>query len=112
MPIERVPRKEPLTKAEFHSRLWEWLDTTDEEIVGSANVDARKGWVHVTDGGRVYELHPDTRRSAISWYLDRVAIHGDGIQWIVVPTQKGKLRAVVHGPKEERLKSLYLYLVN
>jgi hypothetical protein len=107
--MTRVPRERPLTKGVFHQRLKEWLQNTDEETIGSEGVDGRTSWIHVRDGLQLFVLHADTSREAVEWYLRVVEEEGDSLQWEIAASQRGKMTAVVFGPRRLRRTSLYLY---
>jgi hypothetical protein len=111
MPLEQVPRDRALSKTEFHRRLRNWIESTDDATVGAEGVHPRTNWVHVYDGSDIFDLHADTRREFVEKYLQIVAIHGDDLQWELTESQRGKMSAVVYGPNKIREKSFYLYSV-
>jgi hypothetical protein len=110
MPIERVRRDQALSKDQFHWRLRDWLDRTNDAVVGPEDVDGRTSWIHVRDGSTMFVLHADTPREAIAFYLHLVELHGDAITWEIAPSQRGKMTAVVYGPEKVRHKPFYLYV--
>lgn len=111
MPLQRVRRKEALTKAAFHARLRVWLSGTGDEQVGDPDVQGRTAWVYVRDGDRLFRLHADAKREAVRAYLALVDALGDGLAWLVVPNARGARNAVAHGPELERLRGFYFYLL-
>jgi hypothetical protein len=110
MPMEHVPKDQPLTKAEFHRRLRDWIENSGEDQIGSTEVYQQTAWISVRDGDKTFGLHPDTKKDAVKRYLDLVNRHGDDIAWQLTNTRKGNLRAVLYGPLEVRDESFYLYL--
>jgi hypothetical protein len=110
MPMPRTDRGHALPRVVFHAQLREWLATTSEAIVGSEHVDGRTVWVHVRDGHQSFGLHADTRRAAVERYLQLVSLHGDDLEWTVVPSQRGNMTAVAYGPERLRHKAFYLYV--
>jgi hypothetical protein len=111
--MDKVSRREPLTKSEFHHRLREWLDKTDENTVGPLGIDyPRTGWVHIRDGSNVLVLNADTPRDAVREYLQMVTRVGDDLLWNRAESQRGKMTAVEYGPDGLRCKSFNLYYVS
>jgi hypothetical protein len=104
-----VKRNEPLTKAEFHKRLREWMVNDDKQI-GDISAHDRKAWIHVQSDSQLFQLHADTKRDAVKQYLDLVDSLGDDLQWEVVPSQMKKMSAVAFGPDKIRITSFYLYI--
>jgi hypothetical protein len=109
MPMTRVSRDRALTKHEFHRRLRDWSSTTDDFIIGPEDTDGRAPWIYVRDGSEIYQLHADTKRPAVTRYLQEVDSHGDDLDWETTASEKGKMTAVVYGPTKTRIKSFYLY---
>jgi hypothetical protein len=110
MPMDRVRRRQALTKAEFHQRLRFWLENTADVVVGPEGVDGRTGWVYVRDGSNMFVLHADTKRDAVDRYLQRVRLHDEDLQWTVASSQRGKMTAVEYGSERLRVTSFYLYV--
>lgn len=111
MPLEQVFRDHPLSKHEFHQRLRQWFDNSDDLIVGPENIPGVTCWVYVRDGSDIFGLHADTKRDAVGRYLQLVEQYGDTLQWEITESQRDKRTAVVHGPKKVRDTSFYLYYV-
>ena len=110
--MERVGRSEPLDKSEFHKRLRDWLDRTDNNVIGPDDIKyPRTGWVHVRDGHRILVLNDDTPREAVDRYLRLVMRLGNDLQWNPAKSQRGKMTAVEYGPDKLRCKSFNLYYV-
>lgn len=107
--MPRTDRGHAVSKSAFHEQLRDWIESTRDAIVGSEEVDGRTAWVHVRDGLRMFVLHADTRRASVERYLELVALHGDDLEWTVVPSQRGKMTAVGYGPDKVRHKPFYLY---
>jgi hypothetical protein len=112
MPMERIRRSQALSKFEFHKRLRDWLDDTDDAFIGPESIDGRTGWIHVHDGSNVFVLHADTGRDAVRQYLQTVAVHRNDLGWEITQSQRGNMTAVVYGPKKIRYKSFYFYVAN
>ena len=110
MPITRVLRSEALSRKEFHQVLQEWIDNSDEDIIGDPDEPGVKAWIHTKESGRLFRLHADTPRYAVESYLELIARQGEDVEWVVVPNARGKWNAVAFGSSPERVKSLYLYL--
>lgn len=110
MPIPRVPPSEAIGREEFHHVLKDWIENSDEDIIGDPAEPGVKAWIHTKEPGRLFRLHADTPRHAVENYLELVARQREDVEWVVVPNNRGKLNAVAFGPKLERVKSLYLYL--
>lgn len=110
MPIEQVHRSEAVSKAQFHDCLREWLVHTNEIFVGPEGL-SYKGtpWIYVNEGPQLFVLHADTQREAVGQYLELVSQYGDGIEWVLAESKRGKMTAVVYGPEGLRLTSFYLY---
>jgi hypothetical protein len=110
MAMERVRGGQALSKFEFHDCLRDWLENTDDAIIGPEDVDGRTGWIHVHDGSGTFVLHADTGRHAVSWYLQTVELYGKDLQWEITESHCGNPTAVAYGPKKLRYKSFYLYV--
>jgi hypothetical protein len=108
--MERVRRDQALNKHEFHERLRNWFNTTDDFVIGPGEVIGPTPWVYVRQGSGIYQLHADTPREAVGHYLQEVGSHGDDLQWEIVESQRGKMTALVYGPQKIRLTSFYLYV--
>jgi hypothetical protein len=109
MPMDPVPRGEPISKHEFHRRLRAWF-ATGEKTIGPSGIDERTAWVYIKDGDWVYQLHVDAHREAVEAYLELVNRYGDDLEWRLVPSRSGKTTAVGFGPSAERPEPvLYLY---
>ena len=112
MPMERVFKRDAISKAELHQRLREWI-ATDEAIIGPPGQDERTAWVYVKDGDAVFKLHADTKKVAVEEYLRLVGELGENLVWNVVPNKLGNLNAVAYGESSVQLtNTLYLYLVD
>jgi hypothetical protein len=108
--MDTVRGSEALTKAEFHRRLQVWLVETDDATIGEGE-HGRNGWVHVRDGNHLFKLNSDCTRAAVKHYLDLVSLYGNDLEWKPTSSQLGNLTAVLLGPKSERYKPFYLYVV-
>ena len=115
MPMEQVSKDRPLTKAQFHQRLREWVNSTStdgNQIVGPEGVDGRMRWIYVHDGRHLFVLHADTPRHAVDQYLSLAAEYGDELLWTVARSRRGKMTAVAYGPDDppQRIVPFYLYM--
>jgi hypothetical protein len=110
MAMEQVRRDQAISKEQFHSRLRDWLDNTDDNVIGPEGVDGRTAWIHVHDGSTVFVLHADTKREAVTFYLRLVEQHGGALAWKIAPSQRGKMTTVVYGPEKVRHRPFYLYV--
>lgn len=108
MAMERVTKKQPITKTEFHRRLRTWFEQTNDVKVGGY-VDGRTPWVYVRDGADLFVLHADTSRAAVEQYLRLVSELGSDLEWQVAPSDKGNMTAVSYGPAKIRYKPFYFY---
>lgn len=109
MHLARVPRKQALSKSEFHERLRDWRG--NDATVGPDGIQGRTAWICVHDDSRKFVLNADTKRTAVECYLDIVTRHGDDLRWKIVLSQRGKKTAVAYGPEECRAKGFFLYAV-
>jgi len=109
--MEKVCRKQALSKSEFHQRLHDWLNNTDDATIGPEGLDGRTAWVHVREDSSMFALHADTPRNAVDCYLQMVTQYGTDMQWEIAESQRGKMTVVVCGPGQVRIKSFYLYAV-
>ena len=110
MPMNKVPRSEPISKAVFHQRLREWVEAGNEKCIGDPDVPGVTPWLMVTEGDHRFRLHADTAREGVVDYLRLVTQFGDTLAWTVVPNQRGHENAVAFGPDAERPRHFYLYL--
>ena len=112
MPMERVNLSDAISKPEFHSRLRTWLHGTDDTIGGVArSVFGRTAWVHVLDGASTYKLNADTSRKGVDDYLRLVKQYRGNLDWVPAESNRGQKSRVEFGPKPERIRGFYLYLV-
>ncbi|MCA9499298.1 MAG: hypothetical protein R3B95_14430 [Nitrospirales bacterium] len=109
MPTEQIGPDQAVTKEQFHSILRKWLTETDDTLVGPTTVRGRTPWIHVRDGSRLFFLNADTGRVAVMGYLELVDLHGEDLDWEIVPSQSGRLTAVAYGPERVRHTPFYLY---
>lgn len=112
MPMQRVSRSSPLTKPELHRRLREWLDGTNERIIGDPDVHERIAWVWVVDGPILAKFHADTTREAVREYLDLAAVDAGRLRWSVCLSSRGRPSKIALGPEARIVGGLYLYLAD
>jgi len=112
MPMTQVRRNEAISKDVFHKRLQDWLHSSHDNRVGSESVQGNTPWVFVRDGSQYFHLNADTTRQAVERYLQFVAVHGDDLEWEIVPSQRGNMTALVYGPERIRYKPFYFYAVS
>jgi hypothetical protein len=109
MPMQRVARRDWITKAEFHSRLRRWFRETDESVIGDPHAHALTAWVWIRDGHRLARLNADTTRAAVAQYLDLLRAAPGELEWSVVPSTRGHLTKIAFGPEHTVLSSFHLY---
>jgi len=110
--MEKVGRREALSKSEFHQRLRDWLDNNDNLVIGPEGIKyPRTGWVHVRDDSNILALNADTPRDAVDRYLKIVTRYGNDLEWHRAESQRGQMTAVEYGPEKVRCKSFNLYYV-
>jgi len=110
MPLVPTSQSQPLSKSEFHTRLREWIETTNESRVGDPDDDNRKPCAYISDGGKVFRLHSDTKRKGVEEYLTIVDARGDDLPWYIVESRTGKKVAVAFDSDSSPLHHFYLYL--
>jgi hypothetical protein len=108
--MTQVPASQPTSRDDFNARLHDCLLEANEGRIGDPAVPKYTPWVFVRHGGHTYRLNADTKRDAVREYLALVAAHGDGLEWVVVPNQNGRLNAVGFGSDRRRIRGLNLYL--
>lgn len=112
MSMEKITKKNAVSKSELHCRLREWLNTEEPQI-GPEGIHEQTAWLHVRDGHQIFKFDPDTKRAAVEEYLGLVELYGDNIAWVIVPNQRGKMNAVAFGPEVRSLNNrMYLYLIS
>jgi len=99
MPMERVDRDQALSNSEFHRRLREWLENTNEAMIGPEDVPGATSWIHVREGSAVFALNANTKRYAIEGYLQKVSVHGDDLVWTVGKTLRDSLLSSIQARK-------------
>ena len=98
MPIPRAGRRSPLSRLDFDSALREWIDTAViGEMIGDSPDFGGKAWLHIIDAGCRYYWNADSTREGVREYLDLLAFD-PGLDWQVVPNQKGRMVKVAFGP--------------
>jgi hypothetical protein len=111
MPMDKVPRSNPISKRDFHSRLRTWLSTGDDRISGKDKAVCGWPWIHVQDSGSIYNLQGDSKRDGVQAYLGRVADQGDDIPWFPVPNQQnGSPNAIAFDPDRGQIPGFYLFV--
>lgn len=110
LPMEKVPRSKAIGKKDFHQRLRDWYDNTDDEVIGSGGRYKGKPWVYVREGSRIFNLNADTGRDAVLEYMKLLDHYGDSISWSPTASERGKMTAVAFGPERVRETSFYLYV--
>lgn len=112
MPMQRVSRNSPLMKPELHRRLREWIDNTDERIIGDPDVDQRIAWIWVADGPLLVKIHADTTREAVREYLSLASRDAGHLRWTVCLSSRGRASKIAVGPEGRVINGLYLYLAD
>ena len=110
MPTIKISRDKAISKRELHQILRDWLDRTEERIIGDESLQGRTPWIYVRESSQLFRLHSDTNRLGVKSYLGQVESNGDGILWTIVMNQRGKKNAVAFGQDLVRIKGFYLYL--
>lgn len=111
VPMQKVPKRSPISKQELHVRLRAWLGQEENRIDGQAAGYGNSAWMYVRDGTKLFRLHRDTKRNGVEDYLDLVAQHGDTLGWSITwnrNKEKPKGNAVEYGPDQEQVKRFYL----
>jgi hypothetical protein len=110
--MEKVGRRNALSKTEFHQRIRDWLQNTDDTVIGPEDSKyARTGWV-VRDRSDILVLNADTPRAAVNRYMGLVSQYGNDLRWDRAESERGNMTAVAYGPEKLRCKSFYLYYVS
>lgn len=111
MPMPRVRRHEPISRAEFHELLQEWLDGGDEPTIGDPGSDeGRTAWIWIQDDGLTLRLHGETTREGVAAYLRLLAQHGPGLRWTMAPSRRNNPNRIAFGPGAETIPGFGLYL--
>jgi len=108
MPLERVRRATPLSRAEFEERLRAWYQSTDETRIGDGGSYGGAPWVWVRHGTGLYHLNADTKREGVGAYLNLLAKE-PSLRWIVGEGRAGKLTKVLFGDRQVAIPGFYLY---
>lgn len=110
--MEKVAKSDAISKTELHRRFGQWLTRSESPTIAPPKIFARSAWIFVRDGERFFKIDPDTKRGAVTEYMELVAQHGDSMEWQILANKKGNLNAVAFGPHAIRLKNtFYLYLL-
>lgn len=110
MSIAKVSRGKAINKRELHLLLRDWLDGTEERIIGDESLQGRTPWIYIRENSQLFRLHSDTNRLGVQSYLEQLKNGGDDILWTIVKNRQGKMNAVAFGPGLFRVKGFYLYL--
>ena len=110
MAIEQVRRADALNRSEFHRRLREWIDNSDDPVIAPQIERGQTPWIYVRDTPRMFVLNADTGRPAVVSYLKLVERFGNDLKWEISASDRGNMTAVVYGPEEIRIKPFYFYV--
>jgi hypothetical protein len=110
MPTIKVSRGKAISKRELHLVLRDWLDGTEERIIGDESLQGRTPWIYIRESSQLFKLHSDTNRLGVQSYLEQLKSGGDDILWTIVKNQRGKMNAVAFGQGLFRVNGFYLYL--
>jgi hypothetical protein len=109
MAMERVERDAWISKSEFHRRLAEWHQHSEDPIVGDPDVPGLTGWLWVRDGHLLAKLDADTTRSAVGAYLALLRERRGELTWSVVESARGQATKIAFGSERRIIPGFYLY---
>tara|TARA_B110000285_G_scaffold91732_1_gene105067 strand:- start:776 stop:1117 length:342 start_codon:yes stop_codon:yes gene_type:complete len=107
--INRVIKANAISIHEFNKLLADWYLNSDEtDIKISSEEVGVTPWIHIKDGGRIFNLNSDTKRTAVKKYLDEFCDE----DWVIVENRNGRKNKVAFGEQEknETIKGFYLYV--
>ena len=110
MPIQKTSKADAVSKHQLHDMLQQWLRETDEKQIGDESVQGRSPWIFIKEGGQIFRLHADTKRSGVNEYLQIAEKYEHKIEWCIVRNQRGRMNSVAFGPGLIRPRGFYLYL--
>lgn len=110
MPIRKIAKADAVSRHLLNEMLQQWLRETDEKQIGDESVQGRSPWVYIKEGGRVFRVHADTKRSGVKEYLQIVKDHEPEAVWHIVRNQRGRMNSVAFGPELIKPRGFYLYL--
>jgi len=107
--INQVTKADAISILEFNQLLANWYynsDATDIKI--SSEEVGVTPWIHIKDGGRIFNLNSDTKRTAVNKYLNGFCYK----DWVIVENRNGKKNKVAFGEqkKNETIIGFYLYV--
>ncbi|MCI0432047.1 MAG: hypothetical protein L0271_00155 [Gemmatimonadetes bacterium] len=108
--MERVGRRDWITRLEFHARLVRWFRESDEPVVGDPDAHRRTTWIWIRDGHRLARLYADTTRESVAAYLNLLGSARGDLSWTVVESAAGHLTKVAFGPDQTILDGFHLYI--
>lgn len=110
MAMERVERDAWITKVDFHRRLTDWYQRSNEPLVGDPDVPGMTGWIWVRDGHLLAKLQADTTRQAVGAYLGLLREGRGELTWSVVESARGQPTKIAFGAEQQVIPGFYLYL--
>ena len=107
--IKQVKKTDAISIPEFNKLLEDWYlnsDATDSKV--SSEEVGVTPWIHIKDGGRIFNLNSDTKRTAVKKYLNEFCDEN----WVIVENRNGKKNKVAFGEQEknETITGFYLYV--
>jgi hypothetical protein len=80
--MKLTKKSEAIPRREFHERLREWSQTTEDgDRVGDAAGYGGKPWVWIQSSDNRYHLNADTTHEGVAAYLDVLEKYGEDIKW-------------------------------
>jgi hypothetical protein len=108
--MQRVKRKEAISRGEYHSRLRKWHAETNEQHIGEFEKGKRvPPWIFIRDGKRLFSQDADASREVVGEYLKLLDQQGEDLRWTVVLSDRGYKSRVAPGNPPERIP-VYIYL--
>jgi hypothetical protein len=112
--IERVGKRKAITRDALHEQLRAWLATvgSDTDMIGAVDSpnQRRTQWIWVRVRDARYCLHADTNAVGVRHYIQLLDLHGEGMAWTVVASERGNFTKVAFGPECEVIPGFYFYL--
>lgn len=98
------------TGTELVSLLATWLTKSSDETIGDVSRFPRAPWISVETPLGLMDLNADTRRSAVSAFLDHARLFEGAIELHVVANRRGRINKVVFDPAKPTTIGWYAYL--
>ncbi|MEZ5174577.1 MAG: hypothetical protein R2823_00005, partial [Acidimicrobiia bacterium] len=98
------------TGTELISLLATWLAKSSDQTIGDVSRFPRAPWISVETPLGLMDLNADTRRSAVSAFLDHVRQFEGAVELHVVANRRGRINKVVFDPAKPSPIGWYAYL--